>query len=178
MLVLANLGTPHRVLHVKKACGAPTVGPYVRLKLKMFGHFVWWTFRNYIEPWTSNEKRELVEGDIVLIKDDNIPRNNWWKGKVEKLIIGKDGKTRGAKLTMVSKSGQRTSAARPVHKLVPLEIVNDTMHNDNSKIETKPSDETVTNTNDDITLVPNETRPRQKAALSGEETRRLKDIYF
>ena len=52
------------------------------------------------------------------------------------------------------------------------------MHNDNSNIETKPSDETVTNTNDDITLVPNETRPRRKAALSGEETRRLKDIYF
>ena len=113
---------------------------------------------------TSNEKRELVEGDIVLIKDDNIPRNNWRKGKVEKLVIGKDGKTRGAKLTMVSKSGQRTSAARPVQKLVPLEIVIDKMH-DNSNIETKPSDETVTNTNDDITLVPNEIRPRRKAAL-------------
>ena len=44
-------------------------------------------------------------------------------GKVEELVIGRDEKVRGAKLTVISKTEQRKIAHRPVQKLIPFEIV-------------------------------------------------------
>ena len=53
--------------------------------------------------------------DIVLICDDKrFPRNQWRLGKVEELIIGKDGNIRGAKLVVVSKSGSRSICYYPI----------------------------------------------------------------
>ena len=50
-----------------------------------------------------SRENSLHNGDIVLIKDDShVPRSQWRLGKVEKLMIGKDNKVRGAKLTVVS----------------------------------------------------------------------------
>ena len=58
---------------------------------------------------------KLMVGNIVLICDDNrISRNQWQLGKVEELIIGKDGNIRGAKLVVVSKSGSRSICYRPI----------------------------------------------------------------
>ena len=38
-----------------------------------------------------NNSCNVKVGDVVLIKDVNKPRMTWWKGRVEKLIEGKDG---------------------------------------------------------------------------------------
>ena len=38
-----------------------------------------------------NNSCNVKVGDVVLIKDVNKPRITWWKGRVEKLIEGKDG---------------------------------------------------------------------------------------
>ena len=46
---------------------------------------------------------ELQVGDVVLVKEDNIKRNGWKMGKVEELVVGKDGVVRGAKLKVFSK---------------------------------------------------------------------------
>ena len=54
-------------------------------------------------------------GDIVLICDNKgFPRNQWRLGKVEELIIGKDGNIRGAKLVVVSKSRSRSICYYPI----------------------------------------------------------------
>ena len=50
-----------------------------------------------------NEKRELKINN-VLIQDDKItPRNNWGRGRVEELIVSRDGKLRGAEFRVYNK---------------------------------------------------------------------------
>lgn len=68
----------------------------------------------------------LSKGEIVLIKDDNPqPRQNWKKGAIEELVVGRDGKTRGVKLVVFSRTGRRTTCYRPLQKIIPLEIADD-----------------------------------------------------
>ena len=45
----------------------------------------------------ENKHRARI-GDIVLIKEENIPQINWRKGKTDKLIFGNDGSVRGVDL--------------------------------------------------------------------------------
>ena len=58
----------------------------------------------------------LKEGDIVLIMDENTPRNTWPMGKVLETKKGRDDLVRSVKLKTKS-----TVLTRPIHKLVYLE---------------------------------------------------------
>ena len=69
----------------------------------------------------SGKANTIEVGDIVLIKDDNLPRNMWKIGKVIKLIQGKDEITRGVTLKTITK-GNTYEIDRPVQKLCPLEL--------------------------------------------------------
>ena len=57
---------------------------------------------------------QISVGDIVLLKEELLPRNRWRLGPIEKLVVGRDGHCRGARLTTSSKAGQRTSCSRPL----------------------------------------------------------------
>ena len=113
-----------------------------------------------------SKENSLRIGDVVLIKDDtHVPRSQWRLGKVEKLIVGKDNRVRGAKLTVISKGGERTTCSRPVQKLIPFEIVEDDANhyvNEGQRVDK-------THTND--------RRPTRKAKIEGQYLRRLNDIY-
>ena len=62
-------------------------------------------------------------GDVVLIKDVNKPRMTWRKGRVEKLIKGKDGLARGAEIKVYqSTKGKIATILRPLQLIVPLEL--------------------------------------------------------
>ena len=63
----------------------------------------------------------IQRGDIVLIKEDNLKRNQWKMGQIENLIHGKDGVIRGAKVRTCSK-GKKDYLNRPLQKLFPLEL--------------------------------------------------------
>ena len=53
--------------------------------------------------------RNLVVGDVVLIKEDEpAPRTQWRIGKVIQLVMGRDGQVRGAKLKVLAKSGKQS----------------------------------------------------------------------
>ena len=67
---------------------------------------------------------KLLLGDVVLIKDDSLKRNQWKKGKVEELISGKDGQVRGAMLK-VSHEGKVSFIQRPLQHIIPLEVQRD-----------------------------------------------------
>ena len=64
---------------------------------------------------------KLVLGDIVLIQNDSSKRNNWKRGKVERLIYGSDDKIRGAVLKVVN-GGKVSYIQRPIQKLIPSEV--------------------------------------------------------
>ena len=64
--------------------------------------------------WTT-EQENAKEGDVVLIKGENLPPTHWRMGIIEKIYPGRDGKIRMA--TVRTKNGNMD---RPIIKLVPL----------------------------------------------------------
>ena len=78
-------------------------------------------------------------------------------GKVEKLIVGKDGKVRGAWIKINTDSGRQSHIYRPVQKLIPFEIA------ENSGDARGESQVTG--------------RMRRRAAIEGQEIRRLRETY-
>ena len=79
------------------------------------------------KKWTSrNENIEV--GDIVMIKDDNIARNDWKIGRVSDTVPGKDNLVRKVEVTLgnslIDMKGKPIQAAtvltRPITKLVVL----------------------------------------------------------
>eukprot|EP00794_Sanderia_malayensis_P017243 gene17243-biopygen14837 len=77
--------------------------------------------REFHKMTTINIK-PIAKGDLVLLHEDNVKRSLWKTGLVEDLIIGKDGKCRGAVVRKVSSRGKLETLTRPLQKLVPLEI--------------------------------------------------------
>jgi len=121
----------------------------------------------------------LTVGDVVLIRDDTpLPRTQWRMGKVEELVVGLDNHTRGAKLSVISKQGRRTTAYRPLQKLIPFEITN----NSNNEIVKNNSTEPVNNelaknqleTHGEVPC--SSSRPTRKAAKTGELLRRIREF--
>jgi hypothetical protein len=67
----------------------------------------------------NGSTRDLIIGDVVLVKDDEpAPRTQWRIGKVIQLVTGRDGQVRGATLKVLSKSGKQTTIHRPLQKLI------------------------------------------------------------
>ena len=77
------------------------------------------------KKWVKPQRNMLV-GDIVVIKDENAPRNMWKLGRVEDAFTSEDGLVRKVKLAIATRSldkrGRRIDSVhyleRPVHKLV------------------------------------------------------------
>ena len=73
-------------------------------------------------------RRNLQIGDVVIIKDDNAPRNQWQLARVTKARKGNDALVRKVDLTVgdrhLSSSGKRTKPVslleRPIYKLILL----------------------------------------------------------
>jgi len=64
--------------------------------------------------WKKIE-RNLEIGDIVLVKDENVGRNEWNLARVKECMPSVDGHVRKVKLQLA-----HTELDRPVHKLVLL----------------------------------------------------------
>ncbi len=79
------------------------------------------------QKWTT-PRRNVQVGDIVLLSDDNVPRNHWRMGRVEEAYTDQDGFVRKVKLLMsdplLNHKGERVKAKtvleRPIQKLVLL----------------------------------------------------------
>ena len=57
-----------------------------------------------------------------MLHEEGLPRGFWRLAKIEDLIIGRDGRARGAKLKVSSRDGTVTTLQRPLSSLCPLEI--------------------------------------------------------
>ena len=79
------------------------------------------------QKWSKPTRNTKID-DIVLIKDDNLPRGQWLIGKVVKLYTSQDHMIRSVKLligtSQLTEVGKRQSPVkyldRPIHKLVLL----------------------------------------------------------
>ena len=76
----------------------------------------------------SGVSRNLRIGDIVLINEENTPRNQWHMGRIVELHVDEDGLVRQTKLMVgtstLNSKGKREERIkyleRPIHKLVLL----------------------------------------------------------
>ena len=79
------------------------------------------------QKWSKPTRNTKID-DIVLIKDDNLPRGQWLIGKVVKLYTSQDHMIRSVKLligtSQLTEVGKHQSPVkyldRPIHKLVLL----------------------------------------------------------
>ena len=79
------------------------------------------------QKWIA-PRRDMCVDDIVIIKEDNAPRNRWQLARVVAVYQGSDGRVRTVKLALadacLDDRGRRTSAVkfleRPIQKLVLL----------------------------------------------------------
>ena len=74
------------------------------------------------QKWVMGQSNVKV-GDIVVIKDENIYRNQWARGKVVECYKSKDGHVRSVKILLGNRKEAKLSdrySHRPVSKLVKL----------------------------------------------------------
>ena len=101
---------------------------------------LWWENADYernpkeylrdlqVRPKWTRHRRDLKEGDIVIVKDENTSRNQWQLARVHETYPSEDGHVRKVKLAMESRSlnakGKQTCPTmyldRPIQKLVLL----------------------------------------------------------
>ena len=108
-------------------------------------------------------------GDIVIIKDEQLPRGQWKLGVVQTLLTGQDGQTRAATVKLASSGRQHPLLRRPIQLLYPLEIHRETPVSDPSSDSSSESPPTTERPN------PNEKsqlRPRRAAARQADEVRK------
>ena len=72
---------------------------------------------------TSGAK--VSAGDVVVVHEENEKRASWKLALVQELLIGKDGKARGAVIKCASRGGRPSTMRRPVQRLYPVEIGSD-----------------------------------------------------
>ena len=88
---------------------------------------------------------EIKIGDVVLIEEDKQKRSNWRTGRVDEIIISKDGQIRGVGLTTTTKEGTGR-LKRPLNKLYPfIKSRNDIENENDEPAITFISDENVEN---------------------------------
>ncbi len=86
--------------------------------------------------WKEN-KPNLNPGDIILIKDDNLPPRKWSMGRIIELHPGTDGKVRVAPIKTVS-----GVTSRAITKICPLLESTIEENNETSSMEEDPEEST------------------------------------
>ena len=114
----------------------------------------------------------VEKNEVVIVYDDQRPRSFWRIGKIESILIGVDGKTRGARVQVQSKTGRRTVLNRPIQHLYPLEINTrqiDSAPSDHSSNTESPEQEESTVPTKTDTAVTRRRQPRRQAAIEARD---------
>ena len=101
------------------------------------------------------------------MKDVNLPRLRWKKGRITKLIKGNDGLVRGVSLdTVVSTTNKTQCINRPLQHIIPLQLKDIQQSNKNIEF--------IDNDNSEAAIRSNEPRSRRVAAVNADILRRLR----
>lgn len=74
-------------------------------------------------------QRYCKVGDIVVLQDDDLPRNQWQLARVTEVLPSRDGRIRKVQILLVQ-DGKRKLLEQPIHKLVLLLTQEETLHRD------------------------------------------------
>ena len=113
----------------------------------------------------------VQNGDVVIIKEDNVARNLWKLGTVEELIMSEDSHVKGA-IVRVARAGKPSVLLQmPVQCHYPLEVphVRNSLPTNDIKIDGASNDtkEFVADPVENVLPVEN-TRVRHTAVIKGE----------
>ena len=140
----APILTPNHLLTSKRANVDPPPGDFETTevygrkmwrKVQQFAEEFWKLWKaDYLQGISRRQKWELTKpnlekGDIVLLIEDNVPRNQWPYGIVDETTISSDGKVRTVRVRLanrlIDKKGRvmhsGTTLQRPIQKLVLLQ---------------------------------------------------------
>ena len=62
----------------------------------------------------------------MIVHEESLRRSFWKLGRIKSLIVGKDGRTRGATVRVAGKNQRFTSLNQPLQLLYPLEVFHST----------------------------------------------------
>lgn len=108
----------------------PEVKPRKMIELKRY-EFIQELYRSFWDQWSheyltrlqqrpkwKRQHPNLKVGQIVVIKEDNLPPTKWVLGRIMETFQGKDGLVRSAMVRL----NKKTIVSRPIHKLCLLPI--------------------------------------------------------
>jgi len=135
--------TPNHLLTMKSKVLLPPPGKFVKPDLYL--HRRWRRVQYIVNEFWSRWRKEYLNllqtrskwiqtrrnvkvGDIVMVKDDNMPRNQWKIAKVQRTIPSADGLVRKVAVKVANRTVDHkgkwsvvlSELERPVHKLVIL----------------------------------------------------------
>ena len=136
--------TPNHLLTSKTEIVLPPPGSFERVDLysrkrwrrvQFMANQFWFRWRRECSPllytrqkWNMPQ-RDCKVGDIVMLQDDDLPRNQWPLARVTEVLPSKDGRIRKVQILLVQ-DGKRNLLERPIHKLVLLLAQEETLHRD------------------------------------------------
>ena len=112
------------------------------------------------------------------MKSDSTKRAFWKLARVEELLESKDGRIRAARVKVANAERNSVSLRRVIQHLVPLEVKAERVNadaEDADKVTTDQPGQLEVDHLNNHEVTNKEVRPRRKAALRGEERRRLSD---
>lgn len=135
--------TPNHLLTMKSKVLLPPPGKFLKpdlytrkrwRRIQYIANEFWTRWRKeYLSNLQSRskwvqKKRNMQIGDVVLLKEENLPRNQWRLGQVSDTCPEPDGLVRKVSINAVTRSVDNkgkvvctvTKLERPVHKLVLL----------------------------------------------------------
>ena len=68
------------------------------------------------QKWTDTRRNSQV-GDIVLMRDNDLPRNQWPLARITKVYSSQDGLIRKVQV-LTTKEGKHKTFDRPIHQLI------------------------------------------------------------
>ena len=72
----------------------------------------------------SKNNEQLVVGDVLLVKEDNLPRMLWEMGRTINAIRGADKLVRGAEIKVCQRNlDKMVTLKQPLKYLVPFEVM-------------------------------------------------------
>ena len=96
--------------------------------------------RHYYWNKRKGFKNNIKFGDVVFIKEGQISRLKWQKGKITSLSKSKDGLVRSVELAIYQKQRNKVNnIKRPVQLILPMEITNTDDNITNNKNVNEPA---------------------------------------